>query len=131
MMKIAQGEYIGIMIDSLQKEKFKSGQVIATPGLIEPHTQFKCELYIYTKAEGGSVTLKYLHNGAKLSFDFWTTKIRGEISISKSVKKVNPGESLELFVKLEYSIALKKDLKFTFRKDNKIIGKGIITQIMI
>ena len=50
-MKIAQGEYIGIMIDSLQKEKFKSGQVIATPGLIEPHTQFKCELYIYTKDE--------------------------------------------------------------------------------
>ncbi len=84
----AQGEYIGIMIDSLQKEKFKSGQVIATPGLIEPHTQFKCELYIYTKAEGGSGTLKYLHNGAKLSFDFWTTKIRGEISISKSVKKL-------------------------------------------
>src|SRR3546814_11150666 len=47
------GDNIGALLRGVGREDVERGQVLAKPGSITPHTKFKAEAYILTKAEGG------------------------------------------------------------------------------
>src|ERR1700748_372093 len=50
------GDNIGVLLRGTKKDDVERGQVLAKPGSIKPHTQFKGEVYILTKEEGGRHT---------------------------------------------------------------------------
>ena len=50
------GDNVGVLLRGTKREDVERGQVLAKPGSITPHTNFKCEAYILTKEEGGRHT---------------------------------------------------------------------------
>lgn len=50
------GDNVGVLLRGTKREDVERGQVLAKPGSITPHTNFKAEAYILTKDEGGRHT---------------------------------------------------------------------------
>src|SRR3990172_4280079 len=69
------GDNVGLLLRGTEKEEVERGQVIAQTGSITPHTQFKAEVYIFTKEEGGRHTPFF--KGYRPQFYFRTTDVTG------------------------------------------------------
>ena len=50
------GDNIGALLRGVQRTEIERGQVLAHPGTIHPHTEFKGEVYVLKKEEGGRHT---------------------------------------------------------------------------
>jgi len=102
--------------------------VIAKPGSIKPHKEFKAEVYILKKEEGGRHTP--FHKHYRPQFYFRTTDVTGEISLPEGVEMVMPGDNLTIHVDLIHQIALNKGLRFAIREGGRTVGAGQITEIL-
>ena len=69
------GDNVGILLRGTKREDVVRGQVLAKPGSITPHTQFKAEVYVLTKEEGGRHTPFF--KGYRPQFYFRTTDVTG------------------------------------------------------
>jgi len=103
------------------------GQVLAIPGSITPHTVFKGRVYVLTKEEGGRHTPFF--NGYRPQFYFRTTDVTGEIKLAPGVEMIMPGDNADLDVKLIYTIAMEKGLRFAIREGGRTVGAGVVTDI--
>ncbi|MCU0327539.1 MAG: elongation factor Tu [Chitinophagales bacterium] len=122
------GENVGLLLRGVKKEDIKRGQVICKPGSITPHTEFKCEVYILSKDEGGRHTP--FMNKYRPQFYLRTTDVTGEITLPENKQMVIPGENLTLTVKLIYPVALEKGLRFAIREGGRTVGAGQVTEII-
>jgi elongation factor Tu len=102
--------------------------VICKPGSVTPHTQFKCEVYVLNKDEGGRHTPFF--NNYRPQFYFRTTDVTGEIKLPEGVEMVMPGDNVTLEVKLIYPIAMEKGLRFAIREGGRTVGAGQVTEIL-
>jgi elongation factor Tu len=102
--------------------------VICKPGSVTPHTEFKCEVYILSKDEGGRHTPFF--NKYRPQFYLRTTDVTGEIELPAGVEMVMPGDNVTLSVKLIYPVALEKGLKFAIREGGRTVGAGQVTEIL-
>jgi elongation factor Tu len=50
------GDNIGALLRGVSRDDVQRGQVLAKPGTITPHTEFKAEVYVLSKEEGGRHT---------------------------------------------------------------------------
>jgi elongation factor Tu len=50
------GDNCGLLLRGIEKDQIRRGMVIAKPGSITPHTEFKGEIYVLKKEEGGRHT---------------------------------------------------------------------------
>ena len=50
------GDNIGALLRGIRRDEIERGQVLAKPGTITPHTEFKGQVYVLTKEEGGRHT---------------------------------------------------------------------------
>jgi elongation factor Tu len=50
------GDNVGCLLRGIKREEIERGQVLCKPGSITPHTQFKAEVYVLKKEEGGRHT---------------------------------------------------------------------------
>src|SRR3546814_4783501 len=50
------GDNVGALIRGVGRDEVERGQVLAKPGSITPHTDFKSEVYVLSKDEGGRHT---------------------------------------------------------------------------
>jgi elongation factor Tu len=69
------GDNAGLLLRGIEKKDIRRGMVICKPGSITPHTDFKCEVYVLSKEEGGRHTpffQKY-----RPQFYFRTTDVTG------------------------------------------------------
>ena len=103
--------------------------VIAAPGSITPHTQFKAEVYILKKEEGGRHTP--FHNRYRPQFYFRTTDVTGEIELGEGREMVMPGDNVTINVKLIVPVAMDKGLRFAIREGGRTVGAGQVTEITI
>ena len=56
------GDNVGLLLRGIEKSDIRRGMVIAKPGSITPHTEFKAEVYVLKKEEGGRHTpVSYTH----------------------------------------------------------------------
>jgi elongation factor Tu len=102
--------------------------VIAKPGSITPHKDFKAEVYILKKEEGGRHTP--FHNRYRPQFYFRTTDVTGEVHLPEGVEMVMPGDNLSVNVKLIAPIAMQKNLRFAIREGGRTVGAGQVTEIL-
>jgi len=122
------GDNIGALIRGISREAVERGQVLAKPGSITPHTQFKAEAYILTKDEGGRHTPFFA--GYRPQFYFRTTDVTGSVTLPKDVEMVMPGDNISMEVELLTPIAMDKELRFAIREGGRTVGAGVVTEII-
>ncbi|MCK7559971.1 elongation factor Tu [Chitinophaga sedimenti] len=122
------GDNAGILLRGIEKTQIRRGQVICAPGSITPHTEFKCEVYVLSKDEGGRHTPFF--NKYRPQFYFRTTDVTGEVVLGEGVEMVMPGDNVSLTVKLIQPIAMEKGLKFAIREGGRTVGAGQVTEII-
>jgi elongation factor Tu len=122
------GDNAGLLLRGIEKNQIRRGMVLCKPGSITPHTDFKCEVYVLSKEEGGRHTpffQKY-----RPQFYFRTTDVTGEVELPAGTEMVMPGDNTSLTVKLISPIAMEKGLKFAIREGGRTVGAGQVTEIL-
>jgi len=122
------GDNIGALIRGIDREDVERGQVLAKPGSITPHTNFKAEAYILTKEEGGRHTPFF--NGYRPQFYFRTTDVTGSVTLPEGTEMVMPGDNISMVVELLTPIAMDKELRFAIREGGRTVGAGVVTEVI-
>jgi len=122
------GDNCGLLLRGIEKDQIRRGMVIAAPGSITPHTEFKAEIYVLKKEEGGRHTP--FHNKYRPQFYFRTTDVTGEISMEAGREMIMPGDNVTITVKLIVPIAMDKGLRFAIREGGRTVGAGQVTEIL-
>jgi len=122
------GDNAGLLLRGIDKDEIRRGMVIAKPGSIQPHKNFKAEVYILKKEEGGRHTP--FHNKYRPQFYFRTTDVTGEIILPEGVEMVMPGDRVTITVNLISEIAMNKNLRFAIREGGRTIGAGQVIEIL-
>jgi len=121
------GDNVGCLLRGLKKEDVERGQVLAKPGSIKPHTDFKAEVYVLSKDEGGRHTPFF--KGYRPQFYFRTTDVTGDITLPEGVDMVMPGDNVSFLVKLITPIAMEKHMRFAIREGGRTVGAGRVVEI--
>jgi elongation factor Tu len=122
------GDNVGLLLRGVDKSDIRRGMVISAPGSITPHTDFKAEIYVLKKEEGGRHTP--FHNKYRPQFYFRTTDVTGEINLEAGREMVLPGDNVSITVKLIAPIAMDKGLRFAIREGGRTVGAGQVTEII-
>jgi elongation factor Tu len=122
------GDNAGLLLRGIEKTQIRRGMVICKPGSITPHTEFKGEVYVLSKDEGGRHTPFF--NKYRPQFYFRTTDVTGECELPAGTEMVMPGDNTSLTVKLIMPIAMEKGLKFAIREGGRTVGAGQVTEII-
>jgi elongation factor Tu len=126
--EVVAGDNVGILLRGIDKEDVERGQVLAAPGSITPHTNFKGQVYILSKDEGGRHTPFF--NGYRPQFYFRTTDVTGSAALPEGVEMVMPGDNVEMTVELINPIAMEEGLRFAIREGGRTVGAGRVTEII-
>ncbi len=122
------GDNAGILLRGIEKTQIGRGMVICKPGSVQPHTEFKAEIYVLSKDEGGRHTPFF--NKYRPQFYFRTTDVTGEIMLPEGTEMIMPGDNVTIFVTLIHAIAMEKGLRFAIREGGRTIGAGQVTEIL-
>ena len=122
------GDNIGCLLRGIKKEDVARGQVLAKPGSITPHTQFKGEIYVLSKEEGGRHTLFFTNY--RPQFYFRTTDVTGTITLPEGTEMVMPGDNVSISVELIAPIAMDKGLRFAIREGGRTVASGRVSEII-
>ena len=122
------GDNIGVLLRGTKREEVERGQVLAAPGSITPHTDFKCECYILTKEEGGRHTPFF--SNYRPQFYFRTTDVTGAIELPEGTEMVMPGDNITMTAKLIHPIAMNEGLRFAIREGGHTVGAGVVSKII-
>jgi elongation factor Tu len=122
------GDNAGLLLRGIEKNQIRRGMVLCKPGSITPHTEFKGEVYVLSKEEGGRHTPFF--NKYRPQFYFRTTDVTGEVTLPTGTEMVMPGDNTSLSVHLIQPIAMEKGLKFAIREGGRTVGAGQVTDIV-
>ena len=122
------GDNIGALLRGTKREDVERGQVLAAPGSITPHTNFKAEAYILTKEEGGRHTPFFTNY--RPQFYFRTTDVTGIVKLPEGVEMVMPGDNITMDVELIAPIAMDQGLRFAIREGGRTVGAGVVASIV-
>lgn len=124
----AAGDNIGALLRGVNREEVERGQVLAKTGSVKPHTEFKAQVYVLSKEEGGRHT-PFVSN-YRPQFYFRTTDVTGVIRLPEGVEMVMPGDNIEMIVDLIAPIAVEQGTKFSIREGGRTVGAGNVTEIL-
>jgi elongation factor Tu len=122
------GDNAGALLRGTKREEVERGQVLAKPGSITPHTQFKAEVYVLSKDEGGRHTPFF--NGYRPQFYFRTTDVTGSIKLPDGQEMVMPGDNTNMDIDMIQPIAMDQGLRFAIREGGRTVGAGVVTEII-
>jgi len=122
------GDNVGLLLRGIEKTDIRRGMVVAKPGSITPHTEFKAEIYVLKKEEGGRHTP--FHNKYRPQFYLRTTDVTGEITLPEGREMVMPGDNVTITVVLIQPVAMDKGLRFAIREGGRTVGAGQVTEVL-
>ena len=122
------GDNIGALLRGIERTGVERGQVLAKPGSITPHTNFKAEVYILTKDEGGRHTPFFTNY--RPQFYFRTTDVTGIVQLPEGTEMVMPGDNVSIDVELIVPIAMEEKLRFAIREGGRTVGSGVVAKIV-
>ena len=122
------GDNIGALLRGVNRDEIERGQVLAKPGSVTPHTNFKAQVYVLTKEEGGRHT-PFVAN-YRPQFYFRTTDVTGVVKELGGAEMVMPGDHVEMTVSLIAPIAIENGTKFSIREGGRTVGSGNVTEII-
>jgi len=121
------GDNVGALLRGVKREEVERGQVLAKPGSIKPHTQFKANVYVLTKEEGGRHTPFF--SNYRPQFYMRTTDVTGAIKLPEGVEMCMPGDNIEMDIELITPIAIEEGLRFAIREGGRTVGAGVVTSV--
>jgi elongation factor Tu len=121
------GDNAGALLRGVKREEVERGQVLAKPGSITPHTQFKAEVYVLSKDEGGRHTPFF--NNYRPQFYFRTTDVTGAVKLPEGQEMVMPGDNTNMDIELIQPIAMDQGLRFAIREGGRTVGAGVVTEV--
>jgi len=122
------GDNVGVLLRGTRKEDVERGMVLAKPGSITPHTNFKAEVYVLSKEEGGRHTPFF--NNYRPQFYFRTTDVTGNVALAQGVEMVMPGDNVSVEVTVIAPVAMERGQRFAIREGGRTIGAGRVTDII-
>ena len=122
------GDNVGLLLRGIEKAQIKRGMVICKKDSTSPHKEFKAEIYVLKKEEGGRHTP--FHNKYRPQFYLRTTDVTGEIFLEAGREMVMPGDNVTITVKLIVPVAMNKGLRFAIREGGRTVGAGQVTEIL-
>src|ERR687894_777557 len=122
------GDNVGCLLRGIKREEIERGQVLCKPGSITPHTQFKAEVYVLKKEEGGRHTPFF--NGYRPQFYFRTTDVTGVAKLPEGTEMVMPGDNIQMEIELIQPIAMDAGLRFAIREGGRTVGSGVVTEVI-
>ena len=122
------GDNAGLLLRGLKRDDVERGQVLAKPGTITPHTEFKAGVYVLSKDEGGRHTPFF--SNYRPQFYFRTTDVTGAIKLPEGTEMVMPGDNVNITVTLIHPIAMDKGLRFAIREGGRTVGAGVVDEIV-
>jgi elongation factor Tu len=122
------GDNAGALLRGVKREEVERGQVLAKPGSITPHTQFKAEVYVLSKDEGGRHTPFF--NNYRPQFYFRTTDVTGAVKLPEGQEMVMPGDNTNMDIELIQPIAMDQGLRFAIREGGRTVGAGVVTEVI-
>jgi elongation factor Tu len=122
------GDNVGCLLRGIERDEIFRGQVLAKPGSITPHTQFKAEVYVLSKEEGGRHTPFF--NGYRPQFYVRTTDVTGNVELPPGVEMVMPGDNIQMTITLIEPVACEQGLRFAIREGGRTVGAGVISEIL-
>jgi elongation factor Tu len=126
--KATAGDNVGVLLRGTKKEEVERGMVLAKPGTITPHTQFKAEVYVLSKEEGGRHTPFF--SNYRPQFYFRTTDVTGNVHLQEGVEMVMPGDNVSVDIDLIAPVAMEKGQRFAIREGGRTIGAGRVTEVV-
>lgn len=88
------GDNAGVLLRGIAREEVERGQVLAKPGSVTPHKNFKAEVYVLSKEEGGRHTPFF--SNYRPQFYFRTTDVTGVVKLPEGVEMVMPGDNVSM-----------------------------------
>ncbi len=122
------GDNVGILLRGIEKDDLERGMVLAAPGTITPHTNFKAQVYVLSKEEGGRHTPFFA--GYRPQFYFRTTDVTGTAKLPKGAEMVMPGDNVELEIELIVPVAMDKESRFAIREGGHTVGAGVVSEVI-
>jgi elongation factor Tu len=122
------GDNVGCLLRGVKREEIERGQVLCKPGSITPHTEFKAEVYVLKKEEGGRHTPFF--NGYRPQFYFRTTDVTGVANLPEGTEMVMPGDNVQMNIELIQPIAMDAGLRFAIREGGRTVGSGVVTEVI-
>jgi elongation factor Tu len=122
------GDNVGCLLRGVKREEIERGQVLCKPGSITPHTEFKAEVYVLKKEEGGRHTPFF--NGYRPQFYFRTTDVTGVANLPEGTEMVMPGDNVQMTIELIQPIAMDAGLRFAIREGGRTVGSGVVTEVI-
>ena len=122
------GDNVGALLRGVNRDEIERGQVLAKPGSVKPHTNFKAQVYVLSKEEGGRHT-PFVAN-YRPQFYFRTTDVTGVIKLPAGVEMVMPGDNVEMEVELIAPIAVEQGTTFSIREGGRTVGAGNVVSII-
>jgi elongation factor Tu len=121
------GDNIGALLRGVDRKDIERGQVLAKAGSVKPHTNFKAEVYVLSKEEGGRH--KPFFSGYRPQFYFRTTDVTGVITLPEGTEMVMPGDNISIDVELINPIAIEDGTRFAIREGGRTVGAGVVVAI--
>ena len=103
--------------------------MLCKPGSILPHKNFKAEVYVLKKEEGGRHTPFF--NGYRPQFYFRTTDVTGNVKLPEGVEMCMPGDNINVDVELQTPIACEEGLRFAIREGGRTVGAGVVAKVTV
>ncbi len=122
------GDNVGCLLRGTKREEIERGQVLCKPGSITPHTQYKAEVYVLKKEEGGRHTPFF--TGYRPQFYFRTTDVTGVAKLPEGTEMVMPGDNVQMEIELIQPIAMDQGLRFAIREGGRTVGSGVVTEVI-
>jgi len=127
----AAGYTVGILCRGLERDKVQRGMVICAPGATKTHKEFKANIYLSKKDEGGRSNP--IMPGYSPVFYFRTCDVTGQIKTMASsegteVQMAMPGDDVTISCELLSSTPIEKGMRFAMREGGKTIGQGLIVE---
>src|SRR5436305_2840934 len=122
------GDNVGCLLRGTKREDIERGQVLCKPASITPHTQFKAEVYVLKKEEGGRHTPFF--SGYRPQFYFRTTDVTGVARLPEGTEMVMPGDNVQMQIELIQPIAMDQGLRFAIREGGRTVGSGVVTEVV-
>jgi elongation factor Tu len=126
--KASAGDNVGVLLRGTKKEEVERGMVLAKPGSITPHTNFKAEVYVLSKEEGGRHTPFFTNY--RPQFYFRTTDVTGTVALPQGVEMVMPGDNVSVQVNVIAPVAMERGQRFAIREGGRTIGAGRVTEVL-
>ncbi|MEI9945127.1 MAG: EF-Tu/IF-2/RF-3 family GTPase [Chitinophagaceae bacterium] len=129
VMTVAKsGDNIGLLLSGVPKEQVTRGMVICKPGAIKAYSNFKCQLQLLKKEEGGRSTPVF--DKYRPQFIFYTATVTGQILLPAGTESMAPGDNATVTVKLIDPAAMLKDMEFVIKEGGRVVGKGKVSELI-